>query len=254
MTGGGLRIVKATKKTLRTHAYEILEELIVTQALRPGATVTEEDLAKQTGIGRTPIREALQRLAREGLVSIRPRSAIVILEMTHARQLQLLEARAALQEQTVRLAARRADVDQRATMLQLARAVEDAAVIGDGELYLRIARDIHMILRAAAGNEFLQRFMGSLYVLSRQFSFTHLREVDMPRAAGTHARILRAVAARDEEAAARASQAMMAFLLEFTTDSQRNAAARWRPKATAGTARGRDTTRAQVRNRGNDRD
>ena len=121
--------------------------------------------------------------------------------MTHARQLQLLEARAALQEQTVRLAARRADVDQRATMLQLAQAVEDAAAIGDGELYLRIARDIHTLLCDAARNEFLQRFMGGLYVLSRQFSFTHLREVDIPRAAGTHAGILRAVAARDEEAA-----------------------------------------------------
>ena len=157
MTGAGARIVKPTQKTLRTHAYEVLEELIVTHALKPGANVTEEDLAHRTGIGRTPIREALQRLAREGLVAIRPRSAIIILEMTHARQLQLLEARSALQEQTVRLAARRAGVDQRATMLQLAQAVEDAAVIGDGELYLRIARDIHSILCAAAGNEFLQR-------------------------------------------------------------------------------------------------
>jgi DNA-binding GntR family transcriptional regulator len=246
--------VHPTKKTLRTHAYEVLEELIVTHALKPGARVTEEELAQRTGIGRTPIREALQRLAREGLVSIRPRSAIVILEMTHARQLQLLEARAALQEQTVRLAARRADVDQRATMLQLAQAVEDAAVIGDGELYLRIARDIHTILCDAARNEFLQRFMGGLYVLSRQFSFTHLREVDFPRAAGTHAGILRAIAARDEEAAAKASQAMMAFLLEFTAHSQRNAAPRRRPKAKAGTARGRDASSAQARNRTDDRD
>src|SRR5688500_10447445 len=106
--------------------------MIVTGVLKPGATVTEEELARRTGIGRTPIREALQRVAREGLVSIRPRSAIVILEMTVERQLQLLEARAALQEQTVRFAAKRADVEQRARMLQLAKAVEDAAAIGDG--------------------------------------------------------------------------------------------------------------------------
>ena len=248
MNAIGQRIVRPTQKMLRTHAYEVLEELIVTQALKPGASVTEEELAQQTGIGRTPIREALQRFAREGLVSIRPRSAIVILEMTHARQLQLLEARAALQEQTVRLAARRADVGQRATMLQLAQAVEDAAVIGDGELYLRIARDIHTVLCDAARNEFLQRFMGSLYVLSRQFSFTHLREVDIPRAAGTHADILRAVAARDEEAAARASRAMMAFLLEFIADSQRNAVTRRRPKAKADTARGRGKASVHLRN------
>lgn len=249
MTAAGARTVPPTRKMLRTHAYEMLEELIVTHALEPGASVTEDLLAQRTGIGRTPIREALQRLARDGLVSIRPRSAIVILEMTHARQLQLLEARAALQEQTVRLAARRADVGQRATMLQLAQAVLDAAAIGDGELYLRIARDIHALLCDAAGNEFLQRFMGSLYVLSRQFSFTHLREVDIPRAAGTHAGILRAVAARDEEAAARASQAMMDFLLEFTADSQRNAASLRRPKAKTRVARGGDKALAPARSR-----
>jgi DNA-binding GntR family transcriptional regulator len=241
--------VTPTKKTLRTHAYEVLEELIVTQALKPGATVTEEELATRTGIGRTPIREALQRLSRDGLVSIRPRSAIVILEMTHARQLQLLEARAALQEQTVRLAARRADVDQRATMLQLARAVEDSGAIGDGELYLRIARDIHNLLCDAARNEFLQRFMSSMYVLSRQFSFTHITEVDIPRAAGMHAGILRAVAAQDEAAAAAASQAMMDFLLAFTADSQRNANTRRQPRAKATAARGRAKAPAQARNR-----
>src|SRR6478752_7334766 len=120
--------------------------MIVTQVQKPGATVTEEELARRTGIGRTPIREALQRLAREGLVSIRPRAAIVIREMTHARQLQLLETRAALQELTVRLAAQRADVDERARMLQLAKAVEDAAAMSDGELYLRISREIHHAL------------------------------------------------------------------------------------------------------------
>jgi DNA-binding GntR family transcriptional regulator len=143
---------KQPRRTLRSQAYDSLEELIVSRVLEPGAQVTEEDLVKRTGIGRTPVREALQRLARDGLVSIRPRSAIVILEMTHSRQLQLLEARAALQEQTVRLASLRADVDERARMLQLAKAVEDAATIGDGELYLRIARDIHSALCDSARN------------------------------------------------------------------------------------------------------
>jgi len=253
MSDTGQGTMKSAHKTLRSKAYEVLEDLIVTQALKPGESVTEEELAHRTGIGRTPIREALQRLARDGLVSIRPRSAIVILEMTHARQLQLLETRAALQEQTVRLAAKRANVDERATMLQLAQAVEDAAAIGDGELYLRIARNIHTILCDAARNEFLQRFMGSLYVLSRQFSFTHLREVDIPRAAGTHASILRAVAARDEDAAAEASQRMMDFLLKFTAGSQRNAAIRRGPKSTVDKTRRGGKAPPHARNRADDR-
>lgn len=209
------------RKTLRAQAYDALEEMIVTQAIAPGSTVTEEELVVRTGIGRTPVREALQRLAREGLVSIRPRSSIVVQAMTPARQVQLLEARATLQELTVRLAARRAGVDERARMLLLARAVEDAANIGDGELYLRISRDIHSLLCECAGNEFLQRFMGSLYTLSRQFSYAHLRAVDIPRGAATHAAVLRAVAGRDEEAAARASERMMEFLRAFTEERRR---------------------------------
>jgi DNA-binding GntR family transcriptional regulator len=73
---------KIVGKSLQTEAYEKLEEMIVTQALAPATTVTEQYLSELIGIGRTPIREALQRLAREGLVLIRPRSAILILEMS----------------------------------------------------------------------------------------------------------------------------------------------------------------------------
>jgi DNA-binding GntR family transcriptional regulator len=111
-------------------------------------------------------------------------------------------------------------------MLQLAQAIEDAAVIGDGALYLRVSSDIRDVLCDAAGNEFLSRFMSSLFTLSRLFSFTHLRESDLPRAAATHAGILRAVAALDEEAAAQASQRMIAYMLDFTERSKRHKAPR----------------------------
>lgn len=206
-----------SERTLCSQAYEILEDMIVSRALAPGSKVTEEQLSKQTGIGRTPIREALQLLARDGLVSIRPRSASVILEMTIERQVQLLEARGAIQEQTVRYACRRADCDQRAKMLMLAHTVEDAGDIGDGALYLRISREIHSTLCEAARNEFLERFMRSLFTLSRQFSYTYLisGKGDLRKAASTHSAILRAVAALDEDAAVKASQQMIEFLFNF---------------------------------------
>ncbi|MCC7328050.1 MAG: GntR family transcriptional regulator [Burkholderiales bacterium] len=206
------------RKSLRAQAFEVLEEMIVTQVLKPGSTITEQQLAERTGIGRTPIREALQRIAQEGLVSIRPRAAIVILEMTLARQWQLLEARAVVQELTVRCAAKRASVDERARMLQLASAVHDAAQIGDSALYLRISREIHNLLCEAGRNEFLSGFLGSLYALSRQFYFSCMENVNLPEAAATHAAILRAVAAQDEDAAAKASQRMIAYLFAFTQD------------------------------------
>ncbi|KAA3621053.1 MAG: GntR family transcriptional regulator [Proteobacteria bacterium] len=209
--------VNKSEKTLCLPAYEILEDMIVSRELAPGSKITEGQLSTRLAIGRTPIREALQLLARDGLIATRPRSASVVLEMTIERQIQLLEARGAIQEQTVRYACRRADVDQRAEMLLLARTVEDAAAIGDSTLYVRISRQIHTALCEAARNEFLSNFMGSLYTLSRQFAYTHLSagKGDLRRAASTHSTLLRAVAALDEDAAVEASGDMIAFLFEI---------------------------------------
>ena len=209
---------KKVGKSLQTEAYEKLEEMIVTQALAPASTVTEQYLSELIGIGRTPIREALQRLAREGLVLIRPRAAILILEMSLDRQLQLLEARGAIQQLTIRLAANRANVEERSKMLILAAAIDDAAKIGDSALYLHVARDVHNLLCKASHNEFLSDCLSSLYSLSRQFYFKHIHKVDLHQAATTLSDILRAVAALDEKAAVKASDRMIKYLLQYTAD------------------------------------
>ena len=80
-------------QSLTELAYLHLEEMIVTLKLAPGRVVSEFELAELTGIGRTPIREALQRLAREHLVSILPRRGIVVSEINLGQQLPLLEER-----------------------------------------------------------------------------------------------------------------------------------------------------------------
>ncbi len=79
--------------SLTDRAYGELEERIVTLQLEPGAVLSETTLAQQLGFGRTPVREALQRLAREGLVVIFPRRGILVSEIDVKRQLALLEVR-----------------------------------------------------------------------------------------------------------------------------------------------------------------
>jgi DNA-binding GntR family transcriptional regulator len=222
-------------KMLRAQAYEALEELIVRQALKPGSRVSEVELSARLGIGRTPIREALQRLAREGLVAIRPREAIVIQEMTHARLLQLIEVRAAVERLLVACAAERATLDERAKMLQLANAVVDAAKIGDGSLYLRVVRELNTLLCESARNEFLYKLMISIYALSRQFAFVHNQRVETRQRAGSyHAAILRAVAAQDQKAALKASDAMIGYLREYARNVERESAAAPRRRAKTG--------------------
>src|SRR5262249_10140223 len=77
--------------TLADRTYKIIEELIVTLKLAPGAPISELSLSKQLNIGRTPVREALQRLSREGLVVILPRRGILVSEISVKTQLQVLE-------------------------------------------------------------------------------------------------------------------------------------------------------------------
>src|ERR1700686_4867966 len=80
-------------ETLTEKAYRALEEDIVTLRIPPGSVVSEAMLSQRLGVGRTPVREALQRLAREWLVVIMPRRGIMVAEIDPVRQLRLLEAR-----------------------------------------------------------------------------------------------------------------------------------------------------------------
>ena len=78
-------------------AYDLLEQLITFRELEPGTMVSESQLMKQTELGRTPIREALQKLAAEKMVEIHPRKGILIPLMSVEVQLKLLEVRRTLE-------------------------------------------------------------------------------------------------------------------------------------------------------------
>ena len=94
--------------TLTDKAYAQIEELIVTLQLPPGTVLSELVLADRLGIGRTPIREALQRLSRDGLVNILARRGVLVSEIDLRAQLRLLEVRRELERLMARSAAERA--------------------------------------------------------------------------------------------------------------------------------------------------
>ncbi len=111
---------EAAPRSLTDRAYRALEELIVTLQLDPGEVLSEAALAKQLGIGRTPIREALQRLAREGLVVILPRRGILVSDINVRSQLELLRVRRELERLMSRAAAQRSTLAERQAFASLA--------------------------------------------------------------------------------------------------------------------------------------
>ena len=194
--------------------------MIVTLKLLPGAAVSETELAQTLGIGRTPIREALQRLARESLVSIFPRRGIIVSEINIKKQLRLLEVRREIERLIARSAARRATDEERAGLMELAERFEGAAKVNDDVTFLRTDREFNTLCSAAAHNEFVALAMGLMHSLSRRFWYIHYKQAaDMPLTAKLHANIARAIAAGDEEGAAKASDKLLDVIEKFTRDT-----------------------------------
>ena len=202
---------------LTEQAYTRLEELIVTLRLAPGSVVTEAQLSEMLGIGRTPIREALQRLSAQRLVRIVPRRGIFISEIDVKAQLRLLEVRRALEGLICARAARRATDEERRRFVELAKVFRQSAKDGDEERFLRVDREFNELCLIAARNEFAEGAMNLMNSLSRRFWFLHYRQsADLPLTARLHANVAQAVAAGDEAAAAEASEKLLNTILEFT--------------------------------------
>jgi DNA-binding GntR family transcriptional regulator len=210
----------APAQSLTDLAYAHLEELIVTLKLAPGAVVSEAELSERIGIGRTPIREALQRLARENLVSILPRRGIVVTAINVKDQLRLLEVRRELERLIARSAARRATEDERSRFRDLARDFEKSAKSDDDVTFMRTDRDFNSLCSAASHNEFAAGAMSLMHSLSRRFWYIHYKQAaDMPHTAKLHADIARAIADADEERAAKASDKLLDAIEKFTRDT-----------------------------------
>ena len=190
--------------------------MIVTVHLKPGATLSEMALMEQTGLGRTPIREALLRLADVGLVTIAPRSGTVVTRTDPADQLQLLEVRRVLERLIAARAAERSGTAEKAEFAEMAAEMREAAATDDYLLFLRVDHRFNQFVAANAGNRHLVRSITPIHALARRFWYTHYRPYDLATAAKLHAVIMEAIAAGDAVEAAAASDALLDYVEAFT--------------------------------------
>ncbi len=210
-------LLDRTEPSLTDQAYATLEEMIVTLRLPPGASVSEAGLSKALGIGRTPIREAIQRLARERLVTILPRRGIIVSEINVKSQLRLAEVRREVERLVVRSAARRALTEERERFAELARIFEKSAKRNDATTFIRADREFNELCTKSARNEFATGAMVLMHSLSRRFWFLHYKQAaDMPATATLHADIARAIFNGDEQAAADALDRLINEIEQFT--------------------------------------
>lgn len=206
-------------ETLAEQARSSLERMIVFNELDADGMYSEKQLAAMLCLGRTPVREALQKLSYDKMVVIHPRRGVQFPKVTVENQLKVLELRRGIEPFCVRYAAIRGTVDQKGQMLRLADAIVAAARVDDDAGILVCLREIHDLLAHATSNDFFSQVMAPLQGLSRRFWFVNKKSPDTVRGAKLHADIMQAVAKGDEEGAVNASNQLIDYLTEFAYDT-----------------------------------
>ena len=213
-----MRLEHSPRPGLAEQARARLEEMIVSLELAPGSIWSEAQLSASLGIGRTPVREALQRLEADHLVRILPRHGAQITEINVVEQLLLLELRRELDRIIARQAARRSTAQERTRLLEMgsrlaSRTADDADILP----YLRDHYELKNVLAECARNPFLARAVMPCYAMSRRFYYLHHRQArDLAVATRHHIDVIRAVANGDEAKAAAASDKLMDYVEDFT--------------------------------------
>lgn len=206
--------------SLTDQAYQALEEEIVTLALEPGQVLSENALAVSLGFGRTPVREALQLLAREGLVVVLPRRGVMVSHIDVSQQLELLRVRRELERLMAGLAAQRATDTEQQRFLEIASAMSESGADGDDKEFMRLDQELNQLVARSCRNQFARRAMSLMHGLSRRFWYVHYREfLDLSLCADLHAALAQAIGSADQMRATQASDALISYIESFTRKS-----------------------------------
>lgn len=200
----------AESGSMAEQAYHLLEEHLVTLKLQPGELVAERDLMDRVGIGRTPVREAIQKLSAGGLLQILPRKGLMVTPLRRSDLLQIVEARRVLERLMVVKAAERATPDQRQALRVLAAHMETA--VNDLESFFRLDRRMDELLAAACNNRYLVNALAAMHSQCRRLWYLHRRHLNLPLSAQLHGDLARAVADDDGAGAIRALNEIIAIL------------------------------------------
>jgi DNA-binding GntR family transcriptional regulator len=201
--GAGL---PARYRTMQEIAHETIRDAILSGRHRPGQRLVTDELARELGVSRMPVREALHRLGVAGLVSIAPHRGAVVSELSASECAELYRIRAVLDGLAARLATPtlvKADHARLRTLLQEMHASVQAK---DLERLLQINREFHAVIWKAARAPRLQELLENLYDASQRFrNLSILIPGRLDRLTDEHRAIARALARGDAAAAERAA-------------------------------------------------
>ncbi|PIE12655.1 MAG: GntR family transcriptional regulator [Rhodobacterales bacterium] len=211
-----MKEMKASNKD----AYTLILEAIDMGLFRPGDRLVESDLAERFGVSRTPIREALQRLETQALLTRDGRSLIVS-SLDHNQLAELYVVRAELEALAAQLAAKHATDEEVRVLREMVEM--DRALVDDANALARANRRFHRQLHLASHNRFLMQQLNLVHQSMALMATTSLAVEGRGEVAlGEHDAIVTAIENRDEQAAAAALRAHIsrAFVTRLKLDSE----------------------------------
>ncbi|MCA1366046.1 GntR family transcriptional regulator [Bradyrhizobium sp. BRP14] len=195
-------------------AYLALERLIVTLKLEPGTLVTEHRLLDLANFGRTPVREAIQKLAWQGLIEIRARVGLQITTIRPGDRFEVMQARRQLEPLAAALVAEHANAETREAMSACARQMMDCADEGDLEGFLVADKMFDEVMEEACPNRFLTAALAPLQTHARRIWFSSASPEKMEASVDRHVKVIRAIEAADPSEAAAAMSQLMDYLAD----------------------------------------
>ena len=202
--------------SLAVVAYDRIEDLIVHCRVAPGASLTTNALQDIVKLGRTPVHQAVRRLAAETLIRIRPRDGLQISPIDLQRDRRLLQLRREMDRFVVELATEKLDSNQRNRLLRLGVAMRDRRRAMDVHEFNSYDRQLDAILLDAAAEPFLDRTLRPLHTIFRRAGHVHLTHLGgaagLAKTIDCHLALLTAVVDRNAKGAKSASDKLVDFV------------------------------------------
>jgi len=204
---------------LKEKAYDILEEMIVTLELKPGTTYSESELSEATGIGRTPVREAIKNLETTHMLEIIPRSGIYISPIRLEECFLQMEVRVLLEKLVAVRAANFSTPSEREKFLELAKRYEESNKNEDALLSVRIDNEFNHFVSNCARNIFAKSALMPLQPLARRLYFSqyHINKDLIHRINQTHIDTIRAIANGESEKVVEITEELIKGVKSLTT-------------------------------------
>ncbi len=207
---------KASQHNLSEQAYERLEELLICCELKPGRFLAMHELQGMLGFGRTPVHQAVSRLATDTLLIVSPRNGIQIAPIDLSRDRRLLDLRRDMERFVIRLATERSGATHRNQMQHIKRQLIDNGAGMSIDQFNRVDRHIDQLLLSAANEPFVDSTMRPLHTIFRRIGWIyHIKTEEIPDLRATvegHIAVIDAVASGQVDAAIAASDGLMDFV------------------------------------------